>query len=180
MKEATAMNETIQNLISRRSCRAYTNTPVDSKALEEILKAGTYAPTGMGKQSPLMVVIETPETLEKVEKLNATVVGNPEAHTFYGAPIAIVIFGDPTLPFGIADGNLVIGNLLNAANAVGVDSCYIWRAKESFESEEGQALKKEWGIPDHYVGIGNVILGYGAPGGKKEAPARKDDYIRRV
>ena len=174
------MNDALQNLITRRSCRAYTDKPVDPKSLEEILKAGTYAPTGMGKQSPIIVVIETPETLAKVEKLNAAVVGNPEAHTFYGAPMAVVVFGDPTLPFGIADGNLVIGNLLNAANAVGVDSCYIWRAKESFESEEGKMLKKKWGIPDQYVGIGNVILGYGTPEGKKAAPARKDDYVRRV
>ena len=174
------MNEAINNLITRRSCRAYTNKPVDPEALDEILKAGTYAPTGMGKQSPLIVVIETPEILAKVEKLNAAVIGNPEAHTFYGAPMAIVVFGDPTLPFGIADGNLVIGNLLNAANAVGVDSCYIWRAKESFESDEGLALKKEWGIPDQYVGIGNVILGYGTPEGRKEAPARKENYIKRV
>lgn len=160
--------------------KVYTDQPVDPEALDEILKAGTYAPTGMGKQSPLIVVVETPETLAKVEKLNAAVIGNPDAHTFYGAPMAIVVFGDPTLPFGIADGNLVIGNLLNAANAVGVDSCYIWRAKESFESEEGKALKKARGIPDQYQGIGNVILGYAAPGGKKEAPARKEDYIRRV
>lgn len=174
------MNEALNNLLTRRSCRAYTDRPVDSEALAEILKAGTYAPTGMGKQSPLMVVIENPETLAKVEKLNATVIGNPDAHTFYGAPMVIVVFGDPTLPFGIADGNLVIGNLLNAANAVGVDSCYIWRAKESFESEEGKALKEAWGIPEQYQGIGNVILGYGTPEGKKDAPARKDNYVIRV
>ena len=101
-------------------------------------------------------------------------------HTFYGAPTVVVVFGDPTLPFGIADGNLVIGNLLNAAHAVGVDSCYIWRAEESFESEEGKELKKAWGIPDNYVGVGNVILGYGKPGSIGPAPARKEGYIKKV
>ncbi|WP_081647054.1 MULTISPECIES: nitroreductase family protein [unclassified Butyrivibrio] len=101
-------------------------------------------------------------------------------HTFYGAPTVVVVFGDPTLPFGIADGNLVIGNLLNAAHAVGVDSCYIWRAEESFESEEGKELKKAWGIPDNYVGVGNVILGYGKPGSIGPAPVRKEGYIKKV
>ena len=174
------MKETIQDLLSRRACRAYKPEQITAEELDTILEVGTYAPTGMGKQSPLIVAVQTPEVLSKVEKLNAAVTGNPDGHPFYGAPTAVVVFGDPSLPFGIADGNLVIGNLLNAANAVGVDSCYIWRAKESFESEEGQALKKEWGIPEGYQGIGNVILGYGLEDSKKPAPPRKADYIRKV
>lgn len=174
------MNEVIKSLIERRSCRAYKSEQIKDTELDTILEAGTYAPTGMGKQSPLIVAIQNPEILSKVEKLNATVAGNPEGHTFYGAPTVVVVFGDPSLPFGLSDGNLVICNLLNAAHAVGVDSCYIWRAKESFESEEGQALKKEWGIPDAYQGVGNVILGYGIPEGIKEAAPRKQDYIRKI
>ena len=81
---------------------------------------------------------------------------------------------------GLADANLVIGNLLNGANAVGVDSCYIWRARESFECEEGKELKAAWGIPADYVGVGNVILGYGRPEGKREPAPRKGDYVRRA
>lgn len=173
------MNEALQNLLTRRSCRAYTEEQVKSEALEAILEAGKFAPTGMGKQTPLMVVVQNPETLRKVETLNATVLGKPEAHTFYGAPTAIVVFGTGTL-IGDADANLVIGNLLNGANAVGVDSCYIWRARESFESEEGKALKAAWGIPEDYVGVGNVILGYGKPEGKRDPAPRKEDYVRVV
>lgn len=174
------MNEALNNLLTRRSCRAYESTQIRDEELEAILEAGTFAPTGMGKQSPLIVAIQSPEVLEQVERLNGAAIGNPEAHTFYGAPTVIVVFGKSESPLEQADANLVIGNLLNAANAIGVDSCYIWRAREAFETEEGKALKASWGIPEEYVGIGNVILGYGKPEGKRPAAPRKENYIRKV
>ena len=174
------MNETLKTLMERRSCRAYEERQVEKAALEAILEAGTYAPTGRGLQSPLIVAIRDPETIKRVERLNASVQGKPKGHPFYGAPTVVVVFGDPSLSFGIADGNLVIANILNAAPAVGVDSCYIWRARECFKSEEGKALKAAWGIPEGYEGVGNVILGYGKPGSKRPAPPRKADYIRII
>lgn len=174
------MNEALQNLLTRRSCRAYKEEQITPEELDVILEAGQYAPTGMGKQSPIIVAIQDPEKLAEVEKLNGAVMGNPDGHPFYGAPTVVVVFADSSSPLGVSDANLVIGNLLNGANAVGVDSCYIWRAKEAFESEEGKALKKAWNIPEQYVGAGNVILGYGKPEGKKEAAPRKEDYVRRV
>lgn len=174
------MNEALQNLLTRRSCRAFETKQIKTEELDSILEAGEYAPTGRGSQSPIIVVVQDPEKIGQIEKLNASVMGNADAHTFYGAPTLIVVFGNAESPLGEADANLVIGNLLNAANAVGVDSCYIWRAKESFATDEGKALKTAWGIPDGYIGMGNVILGYGKPEGKREAAPRKADYIRRV
>ena len=174
------MNEALQNLLTRRACRAYENRQIKKEELEDILEAGKYAPTGMGKQSPIIVVVQDADKIRAIEKLNGAVMGNPDGYPFYGAPTLIVVFGDSESPLGTADANLVIGNLLNGANAVGVDSCYIWRARETFESEEGKALKKEWGIPDSYVGMGNVILGYGKPEGKGDAAPRKADYVRMV
>lgn len=174
------MNEALNNLLTRRSCRAYKEEQIKAEELDAILEAGTYAPTGKGSQSPLIVAVQTPETLAKIEKLNAAVAGNPDAHTFYGAPTVVVVFADSETPLGVSDANLVIGNMLNAAHAVGVDSCYIWRAKESFESEEGKALKAEWGIPEKYQGAGNVILGYGKPEGIREAAPRKEGYVKRA
>lgn len=174
------MNEALQNLLTRRACRAYKEEQIKPEELEAILEAGQYAPTGRGLQSPIIVVIQDADKIREVEKLNGAVMGDPDGHPFYGAPTLIVVFGNSESPLGGADANLVIGNLLNGANAVGVDSCYIWRARESFDSEEGKTLKKAWNIPDHYVGMGNVILGYGKPEGKKEAAPRKADYIRRV
>ena len=174
------MNEALQNLLTRRACRKYKQEQIKEEELKQILEAGIYAPTGMGKQSPLIVVLQDPQKIREVEILNARVRGDETVHTFYGAPTLIVVFGKMDVPFGVSDGNLVIGNILNAAHAVGVDSCYIWRAEESFKSEEGKALKKAWGIPDEYEGVGNVILGYGEPEGIKEAAPRKEGYVRFV
>lgn len=174
------MNEALKNLLKRRSCRAYENRQIKDDELDSILLAGEYAPTGMGKQSPIIVVIQDKDKISEIEKLNARVMGKIDIHPFYGAPTLIVVFGDSSSLLCDADANLVIGNILNGANAVGVDSCYIWRAREVFESEEGKELKRKWNIPDNYKGVGNVILGYGKSEGKKEAAKRKEDYVRRV
>lgn len=174
------MNEALQNLLTRRSCRKYRPEQVKDEELDAILEAGTYAPTGRGSQSPLMLVLRKPEDVAAVERLNGGVMGNPDSHPFYGAPTVVVVFADGNSPLGVSDANLVMGNLLNAAHAVGVDSCYIWRAKESFATPEGEELKARWGIPANYEGAGNIILGYGEPDGIRPAAPRKEGYIIRA
>lgn len=173
------MKETLRDLRERRSCRAYLPEQIREEALDAILEAGTYAPTGMGRQSPVIVAIQDPETRNALSRMNAAVMGR-DGDPFYGAPTVVVVLADPEIGTYLYDGVLVMGNLMNAAQAVGVDSCYIFRAKEVFETAEGKALLRKWGIPERYVGIGNCILGYGAPGGKKEAAPRKENYIVRV
>lgn len=173
------MRETLQDLKTRRSCRKYKAEQITEEELNLILEAGTYAPTGMGKQSPIMVAVQDKETRDLLSKLNAQVMG-ADIDPFYGAPTVVVVLADRSRPTHVDDGNMVIGNLLNAAHAVGVDSCYIYRAREVFDSEQGKALLKSWGIEGDYEGIGNVILGYGLPEGKGAAAARKENYIVRV
>ncbi len=173
------MKETLIDLKERRSCRKYLPQRIKEEELNAILEAGTYAPTGMGAQSPVIVVVQKPELIEKISKMNAKVMGQ-DIDPFYGAPTVLIVLADTQRPTYLYDGALVMGNLMNAAQAVGVDSCYIFRAKEVFASEEGKALLKEWGIPEHYEGIGNCILGYRAEGGVKEAAPRKADYIIRA
>ena len=173
------MNETLKNLKERRSCRKYLEKQVDAQTLDLILEAGTYAPTGMNRQSPVIVAIRDKETRDKLAKLNAGSVGM-DGDPFYGAPTVLVVLADPGILTYLHDGALVMGNLLNAAHAVGVDSCYIFRAKESFECEEGKQLLRAWGVPEHFVGIGNCILGYGAEGGIKPTSPRKENYIIKV
>ena len=172
--------DAIQAILTRRACKNYKPDQITDDQLNTILECGTYAPTGKGGQSPIIVVIQDADKIREVEKLNAAAMGNPDGKPFYGAPTLLIVFGDSEVPFCDADANLVMGNLLNAANAVGVDSCYIWRANKVFATDEGKALMKKWGIPDTYVGIGNVILGYGEEGSKKEAIPRKEGYIVRV
>lgn len=172
------MNDVIRSLKERRSVRAYQEEQVREEELRQILEAATYAPSGMGKQSAVMVVIQDKETIAKLSKLNAAVMG-AEIDPFYGAPTVVVVLADRSSFTWKEDGCLVMGNLMNAAYAVGVDSCWIHRAKEVFEGEEGQALLKQWGIEGDYVGVGHCILGYRA-GDLPEAKPRKANYIYRV
>jgi nitroreductase len=170
--------ETLTTLKTRRSCRAYKAEHVEEEKLNAIIEAGTYAPTGMGKQSPIILVIKDQEIRNKLAKLNAAAMGM-EIDPFYGAPELIVVLADKTIPTYLYDGSLVMGNMLNAAADLGVASCWVHRAKEEFESEEGKAILKKLGIEGNYEGIGNLILGYAAkPAG--EAAPRKANYVHRV
>lgn len=172
------MNETLNTLKTRRSVRAYLPEQVKEEQLQQILEAGTYAPTGMGKQSPIMVVVQDTDTVAYLSKLNAAVMGTT-SDPFYGAPTVIVVLADRDRGTCVEDGSLVMGNLMNAAQAVGVNSCWIHRAREVFDSPEGKALLEKWGIHGDYVGVGHCILGY-AKGQVPAAKPRKDNYIYRV
>ena len=172
------MNEAMKNLLERRSVRGYKKDLVPAEVLDEILEAGKYAPSGMGQQKTLMVITQKPELVAKLSKMNADVMG-AKSDPFYGAPTVVIVFADSEQGTCVENGSLVMGNLMNAAHAVGVDSCWIHRAREVFASPEGEALKKQWGIPDSYIGIGNCILGYAAA----EYPAakpRKEGFVVRV
>ena len=171
------MNETIKNLIERRSCRKYSTTQIKNDELNSVLKAGEYAPTGMGRQSPIIVVLQNKSTIDRLSQLNAKIMGKDE-DPFYGAPTVLVVLADKNIGTCIEDGSLVLGNLMNAAYSLGLGSCWIHRAKEEFETDEGKELLKEWNIPENYVGIGYCILGY--PEEKSKAKPRKEDYIRFI
>ena len=173
------MNEVIKTLIERRSCKNYTERQVEESALEEILRAGTFAANGMARQSPKIVVLQKPEDICELEQLNAAVMGNPQLRPFYGAPTVCVVLADPTVRTATEDGALVIGNMMAAAWSLGVGSCWIHRAKEEFASPEGKALLKKWGIEGEYIGVGHCILGYPA-GEYRPAAPRKADYIVRI
>lgn len=172
------MNEVIKNMMERRSCRAYRPEQIKDEELNLILTAGEWAPTGMGAQSPMMVAVQDPEIIKKLSAMNAAVMGTT-SDPFYGAPTVVVVFADTARPTYVEDGSLVMGNLMNAAASLGVASCWIHRAKQVFESEEGKTFMKEWGVPASYAGVGHCILGYAAaplPAGKP----RKENYIKII
>ncbi len=172
-------NNVIESLCQRRSVRSFQYKQVEEEALSEILRAGTYAATGRGRQSPIMVVVQDPETREILRKMNGRIMGDETMDPFYGAPTVVIVLADRTVPTCHEDGCLVMGNLMNAAYAMGVDSCWIHRAREEFDSEEGKSLLTSWGIEGDYVGIGHLALGYGDCERPQPAP-RKDNYIYRV
>ena len=170
--------ETLTVLKTRRSCRAYLPDHVEEEKLNAILEAGTYAATGMGRQSPIILVVKDPEVRAELQKLNAAAMGM-DIDPFYGAPELLVVLANKEMPTYVCDGSLVMGNMMNAAADLGVASCWIHRAKEEFESEEGKAILKRLGIEGDYEGIGNLILGYAAKPANAPAP-RKADYIYRI
>ena len=174
----TMMNETIKTLLERRSIRGYKKDLVPAEILDQILEAGEYAPSGMGMQGTMMVVTQNAELVAKLSQMNADVMGSG-ADPFYGAPTVIIVFADSEMGTCVENGSLVMGNLMNAAHALGVDSCWIHRAREVFDSLEGKALKAQWGVPESYVGIGHCVLGYRS-GEYPEAKARKAGFVIRV
>lgn len=169
------MNEIIKNILERRSIKKYKNDKVDEKLIDEILKAGTYAPSGMNDQSPIIVAITNKEIRDKLSKINAKIMGI-DTDPFYGAPVVLVVLADKSCPTYVYDGSLVIENMMLAANSLGLGSCWIHRAKEEFETEEGKEILKSLGIEGNYEGIGNCIIGY-PDGEKPEAKPRKENYI---
>lgn len=170
--------ETMNVLKSRRSCRAYKPELIEQNKLDAILEAGTYAATGMGRQSPVIIAVTDRKLRDRLSKMNASVLGM-EIDPFYGAPEVVVVLADKSVPTYVYDGSLVLGNMMNAAADLGVASCWIHRAKEEFESPEGKAVLKELGIEGDYEGIGHLILGYAASPAPKPAP-RKAGYIVRA
>ena len=169
------MADTLTTLKTRRSCRAYKPDHVEEEKLNAILEAGTYAATGMGKQSPIILVIKDQAIRDQLAKLNAAAMGM-DIDPFYGAPELLVVLANKAMPTYIYDGSLVMGNMMNAAADLGVASCWVHRAKEEFESKEGKAILKKLGIEGDYEGIGNLILGYASKPAANAAP-RKENYV---
>ena len=172
------MAETLTTLKTRRSCRAYKPELIEEEKLNAILEAGTYAATGMGKQSPIILAVTDRALRDRLSKMNAAVM-RPDMAPFYGAPEVVSVLANKDIPTYRYDGSLVMGNMMNAAADLGVASCWIHRAKEEFESEEGKAILKDLGIEGNYEGIGHLILGYAAKPENAPAP-RKAGYIYRV
>lgn len=173
------MNEILKAMEERRSCRSFLPEQLKESDLEQILQAGTFAATGMGRQSPKIVVLQNPEDIAALERMNAAVLGNPDGHPFYGAPTVCVVLAAADAFTNVEDGSLVIGNLMLAAWSLGVGSCWIHRAREEFASPEGKALLKKWSVEGDYIGVGHCILGY-PTGEYRPTKPRKSDYILRV
>lgn len=177
-ENSMAENNALEVLKSRRSIRSYQDKMPEKELIAQIVEAGTYAPTGMGKQSPIIVAVTNRDTRDQLAEMNAKIMG-VDTDPFYGAPVVLVVLADKQYPTYLYDGSLVMGNLMNAAQAVGLGSCWIHRAKEVFETPEGKALLKEWGIEGDYEGIGNCIIGYSAQETPQVKP-RKPDYVRYI
>lgn len=169
------MGNTLEVIERRISCKKYQDKKVPADIVEKITKAGTFSATGMDKQSPVILVVENKEIRDRISKLNAAVM-NAKYDPFYGAPQVLVVLADKSIPTYIYDGSLVMGNMMIAAEELGVGACWIHRAKEVFDSEEGKQILKDAGLVGDYEGIGNLVIGY-QEGEKRVKSPRKDGYV---
>ena len=166
---------TLDNLNGRRSCRKYQDKLVPEDVVAKIIEAGTNAASGKGLQSPIILAVMNKELRDKLSKINGEILGI-ENDPFYGAPQVLVVLADKSVPTYVYDGSLVMGNMMTAAEELGVDSCWINRARQTFDREDGKQILKDLGIEGDFEGIGNLVIGYD-DGGKREKAPRKENYV---
>ena len=171
--------EALEVLKNRRAIRQFKPEQISEEELLAVLEAGTYAPTGGGTQGVQIVVVQSAENVAAVDALNAKVLENPNAHPYYGAPTILLVFETDKCHTHELDGAAVCTNMLNAAYAAGLGSCWIHRCKQMFELPEGKELLRKWGLPENLIGVASIALGY-ADCPHPTAKPRKEDYIVRV
>ena len=171
------MNEAMKTLYERRSIRRYQSKQITREELDAVVRAGVCAPSGKNGQSAIIVAVQDKATRDELSRLNAAVLGT-QSDPFYGAPTVLVVLADANSPYAVEDGSLVLGNLMNAAKAIGLGSCWINRAKEVFASDAGKALLKKWGVEGDWIGIGHCILGY--PDEEPAMKTRKENYVTYI
>jgi len=163
---------------TRRSCRSYKPEQITDKQLNVVLEAGTYAPTSRGLQSPFIVAVQNDALKERLAKMNAEVMG-VTTNPYYDAPTYVLVFVPEDAPNGVQDASLVLENMMLAAHAQGLGSCWIHREREMFATEEGKGLMRQWGLPEGLIGIGALSVGY-PDGEPSPAKPRKEGYARVV
>ena len=156
------MNEVIRAMEERRSVRAYTDEMPSREQIETVVEAGLWAASGMGQQDPVIIAVTNRALRDRLSAMNAEIIGDPDRDPFYGAPVVLVVLAPRDQRNRVYDGSLVMGNLMLAAHALGLGSCWIHRAREEFDTPEGKAILAGLGIEGDYEGIGHCILGYPA------------------
>ena len=167
--------EALEAMLTRKSIKKYKPDPVPRELIDQIIAAGLNAPSGLNKQSPIIIAVTNKEIRDKLSKLNAGKDPFFRADPFYGAPVVLVVLADKSAFTYHYDGSLVMENLQLAAHALGLGACWIHRAKETFETPEGKEILASLGIEGDYEGIGNCIVGY--PDIDPEKKPRKENRV---
>lgn len=157
--------EALEALMTRRSIRAYEDRMPAQELIDKVMEAGLYAASGKNMQTAIIVEVTNKEVRKRLSVINAEIMGTT-ADPFYGAPVVLAVLADKSSPNHVCDGALMMGNLMNAAHAVGLGSCWINRARETFDRADGRRMLEEWGIEGDYEGIGFCVLGFPAKEGK--------------
>ena len=169
------MNQIIEAIKTRRSIRRFKPDMLPREIIDGIIEAGLYAPSGMNTQNTVIVAVTDPEIRDRLSRANAAVMGR-DGDPFYGAPVVLVVLAEKGRRTYVHDGSLVMGNLMLAAHALGVGSCWIHRAQETFDQPEWKEWLASLGLEGDYEGIGNCILGY-VEGDAPAAPPRREGRV---
>lgn len=154
------MNQILETIISRRSCKNYRSDPVPREIVEQVVQAGLYAPSGGNRQPVKILAVTDKATRDQLSRLNSKYDSAGRVDPFYGAPVVLAVVVEKSIPTALYDGSLALGNMLLAAYSLGIGSCWIHRAREVFEDEEAKALLRSLGLEGDYLGIGHCVLGY--------------------
>ena len=162
---------------TRRSVRKFKPDMPSHEALEKIIEAGLYAASGKGLQSSMIVAITDKTLRDRLMEMNRVIGGWAEGFDpFFGAPAVLLVLADKSSANHVYDGSLTMGNMMLAAHALGLGSCWINRAKEEFDSDEGKEILRELGIEGDWEGIGHCIAGM-PDGDLPEAKPRKEGRV---
>ena len=194
------MNEMREKIITRHAIRKFQDKQVAEDALEQILQAGLYAPSAGNNQYSRIVVCQDREINLQLGKLNrsadAVSTTPPEKikpisaeqpsirddlsikSAFYNAPTVLALFTRSSR-YAHDDAAFMAENMWLAAHFLGLGACYIGRAEETFATEYGQKLRREWAIPEDMVPVGFLLLGY-REGPEPHAKPRKEGRIIRT
>lgn len=171
-------NEILKAIKERRSIRGFKPDMPSEDMIDDVIEAGLYAASGMGKQSPIIIAVTDKEIRDMLSKLNGEIMGT-DSDPFYGAPAVLIVLADKTRPTYVYDGSLVMGNMMLAAHSLGLGSCWIHRAKEEFERPEGKEILKKLGIEGEYEGIGHCVIGY-PKGEYPQIPPRNEGRVYKL
>ena len=174
------MNEVLNAIIARRSCKSFKPDMISQHDIDQVIEAGLYAASGLNTQSPIIIAVTDKETRDLLSALNRKFDPRNRPDPFYGAPAVLVVLAPRNIPTYLYDGSLVLGNLMLAAHSLGLGSCWIHRAKETFEEPEGREILKRLGITGDYEGIGKCVLGIPAAEKTNHVPERKENRVYRI
>ena len=169
---------TYETMLKRRSCKKYKSDAVSDELIDKVVNAGLYAASGKNRQASIIIAVTDKEVRDELSALNAKILGS-DIDPFYNAPAVLVVLADRDINTYLYDGSLTMGNMMLAAEELGLGSCWIHRAKEMFDTDEGKALLAKLGIEGDYEGIGNLVLGY-SDQGEKVAPPRKGNRVYKI
>lgn len=173
------MNQTLETIYGRRTVRSYGPEQIPEEILDELLRAGRYAPSAMGLQGRCFTVVQDRELMNDIVSATLKNGGKfaPGHIPFYNAPTVIVLSVPREAKYNREDAACSIMNILNAACSLGLGTCYICSTNPGLNDPGVMGRLR---LPEHCVPVGCLCVGY--PQGEIPEPKERRtgdvSYIR--